>query len=87
MGFFQNVDVSFGIFERSSIGLHLQVIIDSQPLTVAIIASIFFGETIGVFGVLGLATGVIGLLLLEVFTTYLFQNIAIYSINLMTVLS
>ena len=66
----------------SFIGLHLQVIIDSQPLTVAIIASIFFGETIGVFGVLGLATGVIGLLLLEVFTTCLFNNIAMYSVNL-----
>ncbi|MCO5565099.1 hypothetical protein L7F22_018770, partial [Adiantum nelumboides] len=42
------------------------VIIDSQPLTVAVLASLLFGETIGALGVLGLATGVIGLLLLEV---------------------
>ena len=50
----------------------MQVIIDSQPLSVAVLASIFFGETIGAFGVLGLATGVIGLLLLEVFNICLF---------------
>lgn len=49
----------------------MQVIIDSQPLTVAVLASILFGETIGALGVLGLATGVIGLLLLEVLSFHL----------------
>ena len=43
-----------------------QVIIDSQPLTVAILASLLFGETIGYLGALGLLTGVFGLCLLEV---------------------
>lgn len=51
--------------KRTSAGLG-SVIIDSQPLTVAVLASILFGETVGALGVLGLATGVIGLLLLEV---------------------
>lgn len=44
----------------------LQVIIDSQPLTVAILAALLFGESIGEIGVGGLVLGVIGLLLLEV---------------------
>ena len=44
----------------------LQVIIDSQPLTVAILASLLFGETISLVGASGLALGVVGLLLLEV---------------------
>ena len=43
-----------------------QVIIDSQPLTVAILASLLFGESIGAVGVGGLVLGVVGLLLLEV---------------------
>lgn len=43
-----------------------QVIIDSQPLTVAILASLLFGESIGAIGVGGLVLGVVGLLLLEV---------------------
>ncbi|XP_041995263.1 WAT1-related protein At3g02690, chloroplastic-like [Salvia splendens] len=42
------------------------VIIDSQPLTVAILASLLFGESIGYIGAAGLVLGVIGLLLLEV---------------------
>lgn len=46
--------------------LELQVIIDSQPLTVAILAALFFGESIGFLGAAGLVLGVIGLLLLEV---------------------
>ncbi|KAI3950599.1 hypothetical protein MKW98_029987, partial [Papaver atlanticum] len=41
------------------------VIIDSQPLTVAILASLLFGESIGVVGAAGLVLGVVGLLLLE----------------------
>jgi hypothetical protein len=46
--------------------LPLQVIIDSQPLTVAVLASLLFGESIGAIGAGGLVLGVIGLLLLEV---------------------
>ncbi|KAI3982783.1 hypothetical protein MKX01_010266 [Papaver californicum] len=42
-----------------------QVIIDSHPLTVAILASLLFGESIGVVGAAGLVLGVVGLLLLE----------------------
>lgn len=42
------------------------MIIDSQPLTVAVLASLLFGETIGFIGAAGLVLGVIGLLLLEV---------------------
>ena len=41
------------------------MIIDSQPLTVAILASILFGETLCAEGVLGLVLGVLGLVLLE----------------------
>ncbi|KAH7331110.1 hypothetical protein KP509_20G015300 [Ceratopteris richardii] len=58
--------------KRTSAGLG-SVIIDSQPLTVAVLASILFGETIGALGVLGLATGILGLLLLEV-PTQLIEN-------------
>jgi len=51
--------------QRTSAGLG-SVIIDSQPLTVALLASILFGEKLGKVGVLGLGMGVLGLLLLEV---------------------
>ncbi|KAL6959720.1 hypothetical protein U1Q18_039874 [Sarracenia purpurea var. burkii] len=51
--------------QRTSAGLG-SVIIDSQPLTVAVLASLLFGESIGFVGVAGLVLGVIGLLLLEV---------------------
>ncbi|XP_051146670.1 WAT1-related protein At3g02690, chloroplastic [Andrographis paniculata] len=51
--------------ERTTAGLG-SVIIDSQPLTVAILASLFFGESIGYIGYAGLVLGVVGLLLLEV---------------------
>lgn len=51
--------------KRTSAGLG-SVIIDSQPLTVAVLASTLFGESLGPLGVVGLATGVLGLLLLEV---------------------
>lgn len=50
--------------QRTSAGLG-SVIIDSQPLTVAILAALFFGESIGFLGAAGLVLGVIGLLLLE----------------------
>nr|GLL19023.1 WAT1-related protein At3g02690, chloroplastic-like [Ipomoea trifida] len=50
--------------EKTSAGLG-SVIIDSQPLTVAILAALLFGESIGFVGAAGLVLGVIGLLLLE----------------------
>ncbi|KAJ0027312.1 hypothetical protein Pint_35952 [Pistacia integerrima] len=55
--------------QRTSAGLG-SVIIDSQPLSVAVLASLFFGESIGLVGAAGLAVGVIGLLLLEVNTRF-----------------
>ncbi|KAA0046221.1 WAT1-related protein [Cucumis melo var. makuwa] len=42
------------------------VIIDSQPLTVAVLAAFLFGESLGLIGAAGLVLGVFGLLLLEV---------------------
>ncbi|KAL6345864.1 hypothetical protein AAG906_017623 [Vitis piasezkii] len=51
--------------QRTSAGLG-SVIIDSQPLTVAVLAALLFGESIGFIGAAGLVLGVIGLLLLEV---------------------
>ncbi|XP_043702696.1 WAT1-related protein At3g02690, chloroplastic isoform X2 [Telopea speciosissima] len=50
--------------QKTSAGLG-SVIIDSQPLTVAILAALLFGESIGFVGAAGLVFGVIGLLLLE----------------------
>jgi drug/metabolite transporter (DMT)-like permease len=51
--------------ERTSAGLG-SVIIDSQPLTVAVLAALLFGERLGAGGIAGLALGVLGLVLLEV---------------------
>lgn len=51
--------------QRTSAGLG-SVIIDSQPLTVALLAAIFFGERLRPLGVAGLGVGVLGLCLLEV---------------------
>lgn len=51
--------------QRTSAGLG-SVIIDSQPLTVAVLASVFFGESLSAIGYAGLLVGVAGLLLLEV---------------------
>ncbi|CAK9136418.1 unnamed protein product [Ilex paraguariensis] len=51
--------------QRTSAGLG-SVIIDSQPLTVAVLAALLFGESVGFAGAGGLVLGVIGLLLLEV---------------------
>ena len=42
------------------------MIIDSQPLTVALLASVLFGERLGALGFVGLGLGVVGLCLLEV---------------------
>ncbi|XP_050227424.1 WAT1-related protein At3g02690, chloroplastic [Mercurialis annua] len=50
--------------QRTSAGLG-SVIIDSQPLTVAVLAAFLFGETIGFIGAGGLVLGVVGLVLLE----------------------
>ncbi|GJW52268.1 hypothetical protein Tco_0093619, partial [Tanacetum coccineum] len=43
------------------------VVIDSQPLTVAVLASLLYGESIGLVGIAGLilGVGVVGLALLE----------------------
>eukprot|EP00884_Botryococcus_braunii_P018753 jgi/Botrbrau1/5561/Bobra.0023s0044.1 len=57
---------------RTSAGLG-SVIIDSQPLTVALLASIFFGERLSRVGVGGLILGVLGLCLLEVPPDLLFS--------------
>ncbi|KAG6546702.1 hypothetical protein Mapa_011891 [Marchantia paleacea] len=51
--------------KRTSAGLG-SVIIDSQPLTVAILAALFFGESLGLTNYAGLALGILGLLFLEV---------------------
>ncbi|KAI4306323.1 hypothetical protein L6164_029611 [Bauhinia variegata] len=50
--------------QRTSAGLG-SVIIDSQPLTVAVLAALLFGESIGIVGAAGLLLGVVGLALLE----------------------
>nr|XP_043615098.1 WAT1-related protein At3g02690, chloroplastic [Erigeron canadensis] len=50
--------------EKTSAGLG-SVIIDSQPLTVAVLASLLFGESISIFGIAGLVLGIVGLALLE----------------------
>jgi len=59
---------------RTSAGLG-SVIIDSQPLTVALLASVFFGEQLGAQGVVGLLLGLVGIGLVEIpidsFTTLL----------------
>jgi drug/metabolite transporter (DMT)-like permease len=51
--------------QRTSAGLG-SVIIDSQPLTVAVLAAVLFDERLAPAGVAGLLIGVAGLLLLEV---------------------
>lgn len=51
--------------QRTSAGLG-SVIIDSQPLTVALLAALLFDEALAPAGVAGLFIGVAGLLLLEV---------------------
>ncbi|KAI5438406.1 WAT1-related protein At3g02690, chloroplastic isoform X1 [Lathyrus oleraceus] len=50
--------------EKTSAGLG-SVIIDSQPLTVVVLAALLFGESIGIIGAAGLVLGVVGLVLLE----------------------
>jgi len=48
---------------RTNAGLG-SVIIDSQPLVVALLSSWLFGEIIGLFGFLGLAIGILGITLI-----------------------
>ena len=50
--------------QRTSAGLG-SVIIDSQPLTVAVLAAIIYGESLALAGVFGLFLGIVGLLMLE----------------------
>ena len=50
--------------QRTAAGLG-SVIIDSQPLSVAILAALFLGERLSPLAVLGLLTGAAGLCLLE----------------------
>jgi drug/metabolite transporter (DMT)-like permease len=42
------------------------VIIDSQPLTVAVLAAVFYGERLRPKSIAALAFGIFGLLLIEV---------------------
>lgn len=51
--------------QRTSAGLG-SVIIDSQPLTVAVLAALLFGEKLTSASYAGLGLGVLGLSLLEV---------------------
>lgn len=57
------------------------MIIDSQPLTVAVLAALLFGESIGFIGAAGLVLGVVGLLLLEVI---LIQRTRFFSCYILT---
>ena len=50
--------------QRTTAGLG-SVIIDSQPLSVALLAALLFGEALSPVGIAGLFIGVAGLLLLE----------------------
>ena len=51
--------------QRTTAGLG-SVIIDSQPLTVAVLAALLFGEKLTAASYVGLGLGVLGLSLLEV---------------------
>ena len=50
--------------QTTSAGLG-SVIIDSQPLSVAVLSALFFGERLGLKGVVGLMIGVTGIALLN----------------------
>lgn len=60
--------------QRTSAGLG-SVIIDSQPLSVAVLAALLFGEALSGLGIAGLFIGVGGLLLLEVPQDVLLQGL------------
>lgn len=61
--------------QRTSAGLG-SVIIDSQPLSVALLAALLFGEALSPLGISGLFIGVAGLLLLELPQDALLQGAA-----------
>jgi drug/metabolite transporter (DMT)-like permease len=61
--------------QRTTAGLG-SVIIDSQPLSVAVLAAVLFGEALSPLGVAGLFIGVAGLLLLELPQEVLTQSSA-----------
>lgn len=56
---------------RTGAGLG-SVMIDSQPIAVALMARVLFGELIGVWGWLGLAFGIVGISLLGLPQTWIF---------------
>lgn len=58
---------------RTTAGLG-SVIIDSQPLTVAILAAVLYGELLGPKSVVALAAGVFGLVLIEVPVAHLLRH-------------
>lgn len=58
-----------------------QVIIDSQPLTVAVLAALLFGESLGPVAIVGLGLGIIGLVLLEVFLHVFFTALINYMLG------
>lgn len=57
---------------RTGAGLG-SVMIDSQPIAVALMARLLFGETIGLWGWLGLTVGVIGISLLGLPSAWIFS--------------
>ena len=46
--------------------MNVQVIIDSQPLTVAVLAAFLYGEVLGPKSIVAMAFGIFGLILIEV---------------------
>ena len=66
---------------RTTAGLG-SVMIDSQPLAVALLSSFLFGEVIGLFGFLGLAMGIIGIALIGLPEELIFNLFQAKSINL-----
>ena len=46
--------------------VNVQVIIDSQPLTVAVLAAFLYGEVLGPKSIVAMAFGIFGLILIEV---------------------
>lgn len=64
--------------QRTSAGLG-SVIIDSQPLSVAVLAALLFGEALSSLGIAGLFIGIAGLILLEVPQDILLQAIGVDS--------
>ena len=51
---------------RDKDNVNVQVIIDSQPLTVAVLATFLYGEVLGIKSIVAMAFGIFGLILIEV---------------------